>query len=284
MSKADKKKAAAARARALLGLDDTGPGPGSDSAREDVPERSGARGGVHVGRPAADTSRPDNRVEARDAKGKASSKRSEQVLDETNARVAVPQPEPEAARTAHVAQPIDPKHFPKKHAPGSLKRGDSVWYRGERFWVEFCPSSWDKGCYARITEHRIHPDPNVRSGTELAYVNEKGEGRGAPWPSFCVHPDLLSLAPTVGSSYAAQPTLAGVERRERAAKGERDVGDEVAVLLRGAKSLDDVYKIGAEYLSVQESELRNRYGHLNAGQQRMNIGNRMRAKWRKDRK
>lgn len=59
-----------------------------------------------------------------------------------------------------------------------------------------------------------------------------------------------------------------------------DNGDAVALLLRGA-DLDTVYKIGAKELGVEEKELRTKYAHLNAGQQRMNIGNRVRAAIRK---
>lgn len=59
-----------------------------------------------------------------------------------------------------------------------------------------------------------------------------------------------------------------------------DNGDAVALLLRGA-DLDTVYKIGAKELGVDEQELRKKYAHLNAGQQRMNVGNRVRAAIRK---
>ncbi len=77
--------------------------------------------------------------------------------------------------------------------------------------------------------------------------------------------------------------MADAARSERKARGERDVGDEVAVLLRSAESLDDVYRVGAEFLGVGEAELRKKYGHLNPGQQRMNVGNKMRHKQKKDR-
>lgn len=42
-----------------------------------------------------------------------------------------------------------------------------------------------------------------------------------------------------------------------------------------------MYAAGAKYLGVEESSLRERYGHLNPGQQRMNIGNRLRSLWKK---
>lgn len=184
---------------------------------------------------------------------------------------------PPSALVPNTHGEIHPKHHPKKHPPGSLKRGDSVWYRGERYWIEYAPSTWVKGCFARISSKPVHPDIARPSPTEAAMAGVKVDV-----VSFCVHPDLLDLAPQAKSIYAHQPTQADLARKERAKSGERDVGDEVAVKLRGAGSLDDVYRVGAEYLGVPEEELRAKYGHLNPGQQRMNIGNRMRAKWRKD--
>jgi hypothetical protein len=102
--------------------------------------------------------------------------------------------------------------------------------------------------------------------------------------TFCVHPDLLTLAPPPVSTFAHAPTQAQHDRKERAAKGQKDVGDPIAVMLREAKSLDDVYRIGGKYLELQPEDLKKKYGHLNPGQQRMNVGNKMRAKWRKDQK
>jgi len=58
---------------------------------------------------------------------------------------------------------------------------------------------------------------------------------------------------------------------------KRDVGDETAKLLREAGNLDEVYAIGAKFLREKEAVLRDKYKHLNPGQQRMVIGNRMRA-------
>jgi hypothetical protein len=54
-----------------------------------------------------------------------------------------------------------------------------------------------------------------------------------------------------------------------------DIGDEVAVLLRD-KTLDEVYNIAAEVVNVTVESLKEKYKHLNAGQQRMNLGNRIR--------
>lgn len=52
-------------------------------------------------------------------------------------------------------------------------------------------------------------------------------------------------------------------------------GDPVASKLAG-KTLDEVYAVGAKTLKEDEKALRTKYKHLNAGMQRMAIGNRMR--------
>ena len=59
-------------------------------------------------------------------------------------------------------------------------------------------------------------------------------------------------------------------------KKSKDNADEVAVMLRG-KTLDEVYEIAESWLIISAEELKARYAHLNAGQQRMNVGNRLRA-------
>lgn len=58
-------------------------------------------------------------------------------------------------------------------------------------------------------------------------------------------------------------------------------GDDVAKKLLG-KELDDVYALAAKTLKavdpdVTEKSLRAKYGHLNVGMQRMNLGNRIRG-------
>jgi hypothetical protein len=55
-----------------------------------------------------------------------------------------------------------------------------------------------------------------------------------------------------------------------------DSGDAVAVALRGA-DIEQVYTTVAAAIGVPAPELRARYSHLNIGQQRMNLGNRLRA-------
>ena len=55
-----------------------------------------------------------------------------------------------------------------------------------------------------------------------------------------------------------------------------DNGDTTATALRGLE-LDEVYAYAADALATPEATLRTKYGHLNAGQQRMNLGNRIRG-------
>ena len=66
------------------------------------------------------------------------------------------------------------------------------------------------------------------------------------------------------------------------AKGKRslDNGDPVAQALRGLE-LADVYQVVASELGEDHAELEERYAHLNPGQQRMVLGNKLRAYWRK---
>jgi hypothetical protein len=169
-------------------------------------------------------------------------------------------------------QPIDPKHYPKRWKEGELKRGDSVWYRNERYWVEWAPKRWSDTCYVRMANQAVrqepHPLPSEHPNTNTLV--------------FCVHADLLTEAPVTKNLYARQPTLADVARKERASKGVKDVGDEVAERLRSCKSLDEMYESASDYLDVPVSKLKEKYGKLNPGQQRMNLGNRMRHQWRKN--
>lgn len=165
-----------------------------------------------------------------------------------------------------VPDPIKQEYVPKKHAPGSLKRGDSVWYRDTRYWVESAPPDWTRTCTVRISNERIHPDPDRHPPKERE--------------SFCVHADLLSFAPAPKNVYAGCTTFAQEQRKERAKAGQRDIGDEVAVLLRG-KELDECYTAAARFLREPEDGLRQKYQHLNPGQQRMCLGNLLRYRIKK---
>ena len=57
----------------------------------------------------------------------------------------------------------------------------------------------------------------------------------------------------------------------------KDNNDIVAQRLRG-KTLDEAYLIASDHLGEEESSLRSKYSHLNQGQQRMCLGNRIRGK------
>lgn len=57
--------------------------------------------------------------------------------------------------------------------------------------------------------------------------------------------------------------------------------DWLARLLDGIE-LEDIYHIGSVVLGCDEDELVERYEHLNPGQRRMNVGNRMRAAIKRD--
>ena len=147
-----------------------------------------------------------------------------------------------------------------------------MWYCNQRYYVEWAADDWKKAAHVRICNQKVHPDP-VRP--------LPSDSPSKTLVSFCVHADCLELAPVAAKPYQKDPTKADLARAERASQGVKDAGDEVALLLREAKSLEDVYKIGAKYLSMKAQDLKDRYAHLNPGQQRMNVGNKMRAFWRK---
>lgn len=67
-----------------------------------------------------------------------------------------------------------------------------------------------------------------------------------------------------------------------AASGKKSLhaGDAVARALEYTE-LDYVYGVAAQLLQVAESELRAKYAHLNVGSQRMNLGNRIRAAYKR---
>lgn len=160
--------------------------------------------------------------------------------------------------------------MPKRHHPGELKRGDSVWYHGDRFYVEYAPDNWQKGVFARICSIPVRDNVTPQ---EFEHVKNQAKAE-----SFCCHIDMLTSAPVTKSVYGKQPTQLALERKEQTKRtGLHDIGDDVAEMLRGK----DPYKAAAEYLNVPVAELKTKYAHLNAGQQRMNLGNRMRAKWKK---
>lgn len=154
-----------------------------------------------------------------------------------------------------------------KWTDGDLRVGTTVWYRGSRYWIEYVPPSFEESSFVRLSSSFVDPTPG-------RLPNKHRE-------SFHVHADLVVLAPFKKNRYENQPSLADVARAERAKEGITDIGDEVAILLRTAKTLEDTYRIAGKFLNVRPDELKARYGHLNNGQQRMNLGNRMRSHMKK---
>jgi len=65
-------------------------------------------------------------------------------------------------------------------------------------------------------------------------------------------------------------------QRDGKTRTTQDCGDEIATMLRG-KDLDDVYEYAAQVLGVALADLYAKYEHLNPGQQRMTLGNRIRG-------
>ena len=164
------------------------------------------------------------------------------------------------------------RHKPKKHAAGSLKFMDVVFYKdatgdAQRYFIEAAPKDWMHTAWVRVTDRPLKPNPDE-------------------WPndrqSFAVHADMLDLAPPVKNVFTSTlPTPASVERKVRAKAGVKDVGDPVAVKLRSCKDLPATYKVASKYLRVPVTELVAKYEHLNPGGQRMNLGNRMRNQFKK---
>lgn len=65
------------------------------------------------------------------------------------------------------------------------------------------------------------------------------------------------------------------------AKPKHHVADLTGDMLAGCSNLDEVYEVGAKHLGATVRELKAKYKHLNNGQQRMIIGNRLRALFKK---
>lgn len=164
-----------------------------------------------------------------------------------------------------VRDPITEAMKPKRHAPGSLKVGDSVWFCNQRYWITQAPPDWDDTAHIQISSIAMRPGTAPPNNAHITFV----------------HADALELAPVKGPSFAAQPTKHAVETEKRKKEfGISHVGDDVGAMLQG-RSLDEVYAIAAKYLGVPEAELRSKYGKLNPGQQRMLCGNKMRAEAKK---
>lgn len=120
----------------------------------------------------------------------------------------------------------------------------------------------------------------TKARTAKAAPKAKGAPKAAP-----VRKARAKKAPAV--DVKAKPTTADTlraaaeryvhDKEHKTAGGNVSIhnGDKVAVMLLG-KSLDEVYAIATKTLKEDEAGLRAKYAHLNVGQQRMCLGNRMR--------
>lgn len=124
--------------------------------------------------------------------------------------------------------------------------------------------------------------PTLRDAARrMAAIGESlVDGGKRPVPRMPTKEEIAAITPP--KPKMSEETKAKLrEARVKEAK-PHDNGDPVARMLRDAHTLDEVYAVAAKYLGVKERELRDKYGHLNPGQQRMNCGNRMRGKFRKE--
>lgn len=171
----------------------------------------------------------------------------------------------------HEAFALDPEKAPKKHVIGDaddqLHVGSVVFYHGERHYVSVVPKSWEESHSIRICDKRLMRDQNTNG-----LVEDKQA------VCFACHADCVDLAPPTKQR---NPTVKSVQRAARAAVGQRDVGDEIAEILRPL-TLDQMFETAANYLGEDLEELQAKYAHLDNGRKRMTLGNRMRAKFKKE--
>lgn len=112
------------------------------------------------------------------------------------------------------------------------------------------------------------------------------------WAVLDLHGPDEELAAMVERAQAWHRAAAGsTPGAARRARGHREPGtpvpprpgrprgpqDETAKDLMGI-TLEEMYEVASQKLGVPVDELKDRYKHLNPGLQRMNLGNRMRAK------
>lgn len=284
MSKKDEKrrKAAAARA-ALFGEEETDvqvtpanvSAPVRRNQRNEVNEQRDAGGRASGKRAKAD--RPEN-VEGRKVETARLPADGKQVQQPTGGGIRAERGDTNVGASFDYP-PIPEAHYPKKHAHGSLTVNTPVYYGGERYYVEYAPSHWSRGCGVRISSIPIREGAVLTHGVMRLQDHEKLTNNRE---SFFVHPDELDLAPVMSIKAILSGRTISQAQAQARARGDKDIGDPVALMLREAKTLDEVYVKGAEFLGVPVDELRAKYAKLNPGQQRMNIGNRMRSKYKRE--
>lgn len=238
---------------------------GSDASTDNAPQGERVAAPAATGAPTADQARKS---------GKSKPESSSGVVY-TGARGEAPPP----------SDPVPPEVLARVRTIKAWEgpppqEGDIVFYRGNRYWVEAAPAAFspETSPWVRIGDKPV-PKPIIEPTTGLRVHRPLNNDR----ESFYVHPDLLKpLPPDFNRKATRLPTVASVARAERAKSGSRDVGDEIATRLRECGDLESVYRCAAEYLREPVEALKKKYAHLNPGQQRMNLGNRMRAKWKKE--
>lgn len=125
--------------------------------------------------------------------------------------------------------------------------------------------------------------PTLRQVAEkFAAIGEAISGIPKPVPRMPTPAEIAAITPPKPKMTDETKAMLREKAKESREVKPHDNGDPVARMLRDADTLDAVYAAAAKYLGVKEKELRDKYGHLNPGQQRMNCGNRMRGKFRKE--
>lgn len=145
---------------------------------------------------------------------------------------------------------------------------------------------------ARKTQAKMTPDARAASiSRELFPCNGMPDPAMAAWgerlmgrkrkivmPDMSVYKSPMAIPkPTM-----SEETKKALRERAKSVPRNHDNGDMVARVLRECETLEDVYATGSDYLEIPIPDLHRLYDHLNPGQQRMVIGNRMRAKFRKE--
>lgn len=146
-------------------------------------------------------------------------------------------------------------------ADGTVARVDTVAHG----WVELAGVSQKYRASALWPVGTTDEEAAAATAEQDEEQDEEQEGRLTP----VLHFDLSRYASGLAKTPSGRNTI--------------DTGDYVAALLRGL-SIDALYAEAARFMrcydgdeAATEEQLRARYGHLNIGMQRMNLGNRMRG-------
>ena len=177
---------------------------------------------------------------------------------------------------------------------GRITRFDSdkIWFEsandGKEVWVQrHAAFKATRGEYELALHNAAREaDANQEEADELEDATQPADDRMIPHREWLTHPDNLEGELEEGSDVEPEEehesrSIVKPEYKQHYAKvkiGKRhtqDSGDELAIMLRG-KDLDEVYEMTADILQVEAVDLYAKYEHLNPGQQRMVLGNRIR--------